>query len=55
MSWEQLQAIITEARADAMSPPPVVACWLCGEPLDAGPHGEPFCPFDGWKPGQDGA
>jgi hypothetical protein len=26
------------------------ACPHCGEPYRSGPHGEPFCPFDGYSP-----
>lgn len=27
-----------------------VACPNDGEPLRPGPDGEPYCPFDGWRP-----
>lgn len=53
MAWESLISIQKEARdlaAEEKSRPPE-ACPNDGEPLQAGPHGELFCPFDGWKPG----
>lgn len=50
MSWEQLQSIIDDARAttqqEASDPP--VACPNDGTPLETGPAGELYCPFDGW-------
>ncbi|HZN70570.1 MAG TPA: hypothetical protein VFC00_02635 [Micromonosporaceae bacterium] len=27
-----------------------VACPNDGEPLRSGPDGQPYCPFDGWRP-----
>jgi len=51
MSWEQLLSIRAEqieAARDAEKPP--VACPNDGEPLQTGPHGQLWCPFDGWKP-----
>jgi len=50
MSWEQLLSIRAEqieAARESTAPP--VACPNDGEPLQAGPHGELFCPFDGWQ------
>lgn len=54
--WYQLLAISREAaaerRAQASARP--IACPRCGEPLRPGPAGvEVFCPFDGWRPGDD--
>jgi hypothetical protein len=52
MSWEQLIAIRQEqvdtVLAEKAAPPQ--ACPNDGEPLRAGPDGELFCPFDGWRP-----
>jgi hypothetical protein len=52
MAWEQLLSIAREAaeeaRAERASPP--AACPNDGEPLEAGPDGVLFCPFDGWRP-----
>lgn len=51
-SWYGLLSILQEARdlarADASTAP--VACPNDGEPLRAGPHGELYCPFDGYRP-----
>jgi hypothetical protein len=48
--WEQLIAIRREqvetVLAEKARPP--VACPNDGEPLDLGPDGKLFCPFDGW-------
>lgn len=53
MSWEQLKAILDEGRAEARNPRPVVACPRDGNVLEAGPHGQAFCRFCGWQPGDD--
>lgn len=50
MSWEQLLAIVKEAKAEAENPRPVSACPNDGEPLRSGPDGQMFCPFDGYRP-----
>ncbi len=51
MSWDELQAILEERRAeldfDRSSDP--VACPNDGEPLLADRHGL-YCPYDGWRP-----
>lgn len=51
MSWEQLLSIAAEAaderRAEASAPPE--ACPLDGEPLQPGPNGGLYCPFDGYR------
>ncbi len=52
MAWDQILAIAAEAAAEARterSTPPE-ACPNDGEPLEAGPDGTLFCPFDGWRP-----
>lgn len=51
-SWQTLVDIMREARelAAADAAAPWVACPNDGEPLRAGPHGEQFCPWDGWQP-----
>lgn len=51
MSWQQLAAIAREAADEAAAERarPPVACPNDGEPLQTGPHGELFCPFDGWR------
>jgi hypothetical protein len=51
MSWDQLHAIIQEARrgvAESQAEPPT-ACPNDGEPLRTGPNGELYCRFDGWR------
>ena len=50
MGWEDLRAILREARAsaDAERNAPPSACPNDGEPLTGGPDGELFCRFDGW-------
>jgi hypothetical protein len=54
MPWEQLISICKEARADreAEASAPPRACPNDGEPLRAGPDGQLYCPFDGWRPEQ---
>jgi hypothetical protein len=51
-SWYGLLDIIREAaqlaREEREQDP--VACPNDGEPLESGPDGQPFCPFDGWRP-----
>lgn len=55
MSWEQLTDIIREAaieeREESLLPPE--ACPNDGEPLQTGPDGRLFCPYDGWRPEHD--
>lgn len=50
-SWYSLLAILQEAAllklADEQSP--LVDCPICGTALSSGPHGERYCPFDGWQ------
>jgi hypothetical protein len=51
MSWQQLSAILEEARLDAeeeVAHPPV-ACPNDGTVLQQGRDGELRCPFDGWS------
>lgn len=52
MPWEQLAAIrrLAAAEAEAASRR-VESCPQCGEPYKQGPHGELFCPADGFQPG----
>ena len=58
ISWEQLKAIMDEARAtrelERREPP--VACPNDGEPLEQGPRGTLHCKFDGyiWSGGSGG-
>ncbi|GGQ83804.1 hypothetical protein [Streptomyces flaveolus] len=53
MAWEQLLDIVREAvdlaREERDRDP--VACPNDGEPLEAGPDGDLYCPWDGWRPG----
>jgi hypothetical protein len=53
--WYAYLSIVQEARdiirTEGSSTP--LACPNDGEPLSSGPHGEPFCRFDGWRPGSD--
>lgn len=50
MGWEQLKAIMDEARAtrELEQREPPVACPNDGEPLEQGPRGTLHCKFDGW-------
>jgi uncharacterized Zn finger protein (UPF0148 family) len=51
MAWETLITIGREAadeRRAALTSRPR-ACPNDGEPLRAGPDGELYCPFDGWR------
>lgn len=51
MSWQQLLDIKRrneEEVADEQTRSPV-ACPNDGTPLQDGPNGELFCPFDGWR------
>lgn len=50
MSWEQLQAILANARAEraALDALGEVACPHCGEPLIKG-----HCNYDGYQSGDD--
>ena len=41
---------MTQEGGDERTVQPV-ACPTDGEPLEEGPDGELFCPFDGWRPG----
>lgn len=54
MSWQQLGAIIADARQSAAfwAAQPPMACPNDGEPLLAvppGQDGELFCQYDGWS------
>lgn len=52
MSWNQLHSILAEQRAQAayeLQRGPI-DCPNDGEPLQTGPDGHLFCPFDGWRP-----
>lgn len=51
MSWDQLIAIAKEARdlAEKERNTPPAACPNDGEPLQTGPDGVLYCPFDGWR------
>lgn len=52
MSWEQLEAILKDARqtrAEEAAAEPV-ACPNDGEPLQRDPSGRLRCPYDGWTP-----
>lgn len=56
MGWRQLLDIYAEATdvvRDELSQPPE-ACPHDGTPLEAGPHGELFCIFDGYQWPRDG-
>ena len=55
MSWEQLAGVLRDDRAaqEEQAAAAPVACPNDGEPLQAGPTGQLFCPFDGWR--YDGA
>lgn len=50
--WYGLLDIIHEAREEALAEAAAgwVACPNDGEPLAAGPDGQLFCAFDGWRP-----
>ncbi len=50
MSWEQLNSIMREAanERDVNLATPPQACPNDGEPLHTAPHGELYCPADGW-------
>lgn len=52
MSWEQLISIGREARklAEQEKTRAPQACPNDGTPLLRGPHGELYCPWDGWRP-----
>lgn len=56
MSWEQLVDFAREAdderRAREAQRPE--ACPRDGEPLEQGPGGVLYCPFDGWQWPRDG-
>lgn len=51
MSWEQLAAMVQEAReidqADRAAEP--TSCASCYTPLKPGPDGGLFCPWDGLR------
>lgn len=52
MSWEQLLSIVREQRAEVafeLQRGPI-ACPTDGTPLQTGPDGRLYCPFDGWRP-----
>lgn len=51
MSWEQLNSIIKsidEEQAQLRAQPPI-DCPNDGTPLQNGPDGILYCPFDGWR------
>jgi hypothetical protein len=47
MSWDQLRAILKEP----VEQPPEDFCPNDGIPYSTGPDGQPFCRFDGFRPG----
>lgn len=50
MSWDQLVSLYRAAAdelAQEQADPPA-ACPNDGQPLETGPNGELWCPFDGW-------
>jgi hypothetical protein len=49
--WYGLLEISQEAKAMAVEfeAAPPLACPNDGEPLRSGPHGELYCPFDGYR------
>lgn len=49
MSYETLTAIGQEAAAYARADTIPVACPNDGEPLQDGPGGVKYCPYDGWR------
>lgn len=53
MSWQGLVSILTDAalqvRSERSRRP--MACPHDGTPLQAGPDGNLYCPFDGWQAG----
>lgn len=52
MSWQQYVSILQEAKqlqAEQAAKDPV-ACPNDGTALESGPDGNPWCPFDGWRP-----
>jgi hypothetical protein len=52
VSWDQLRSILAEQKAAVQAEQRIgpVACPNDGEPLQTGPGGVRFCPFDGWRP-----
>lgn len=56
ISWYQLLGVLRNVREERRiwESRPRVACPNDGEPLRAGPGGQVYCPFDGWRPGDDG-
>jgi uncharacterized Zn finger protein (UPF0148 family) len=50
MSWDQLLDIfkVDQQEREQLASMPPQACPHDGEPLQQGPHGELFCPSDGW-------
>lgn len=50
--WSGLLSILQDAQAaaEAERPRQPQACPNDGEPLRDGPDGQPYCPWDGWRP-----
>lgn len=53
MSWEQLLGIRAEQADNVRAEPELrrQACPNDGTPYRTGPHGELYCPHDGYRPG----
>lgn len=56
MAWLQLDDILKDqaAEAQAWASQPPSACPNDGTPLQTGPDGQLFCPFDGYAWPRDG-
>jgi uncharacterized Zn finger protein (UPF0148 family) len=57
VGWYELLDIYREARDPTLRGDDIEAqfCPNDGEPLREGPHGELYCPFDGYRPEIGGA
>lgn len=51
MSWFVLRDIYGQYRDAVFRQKPYQSCPRDGEPLHIGPDGQPFCKFDGYRPG----
>ena len=49
--WYGLLEIIKESAkiAESERTRPIVDCPECATPLQDGPNGQRYCPFDGWR------
>jgi hypothetical protein len=51
MSWQALLGVLHDYGDPVYRQATLYSCPYDGEPLTTGPDGQPFCRFDGYRPG----